>query len=272
MRVFDGFLINDELDLLELRLMELDPIVDVFVAIQMNRSFRGEPKPCHLQMQDARWDRWRDKLHVLSIVDQDFGPHPDAEWTQRRLLRHGFESAELGDLLMLSDVDEIPSRRALDSVKGEGIHGPVSLVQRLYYYCVDLRMCRPWVGPVIWPNGCIRGEVDLQDIRNRRNTFPQIANGGWHFSWMGDDEAVLRKLKALDVQADVNLFPGNITEVPSDDDLVLVNDRVSRGVDLFSRTDSGSMLMKVPIEPGIGHPHDIAAWLEQHPMYFRGGM
>jgi beta-1,4-mannosyl-glycoprotein beta-1,4-N-acetylglucosaminyltransferase len=267
--VLDGFLINDELDLLELRLMELDPIVDQFVAIQMDRNFRGEPKPCHLSINDERWEKWRHKMSVLSIVEQDFGPHPDAEWTQRRTLIHGFASAEPGDLLMLSDVDEIPSRKVIDRIKGEPPDSPVTLVTRLYYYGVDLRMCRPWAGTVVWPHGCVRGEPDLQDMRTNRHFFPQIPDSGWHFSWMGDSTAVLRKLGNLDVSADAKIFGGGIDDIPGRDDIALVNDRVGRGIDLFNRQDAASSLIQVPIEPGIGHPHEILEWLDKHPSYVR---
>jgi len=269
LRVFDGFLVNDELDLLELRLMELDPIVDTFVAIQMDRNFRGQPKDCHLDINESRWSRWAEKIKVMTVTGKDFGPHPDAEWTQRRLLSHGFESAEKGDLLMLSDVDEIPSRRVIDTVKDDVPECPITLVQRLYYYSVDLRMCRPWAGTVVWPHGCVRGDVDLQHMRSQRHFFPQIQDAGWHFSWMGDSEAVQRKLRNLDVPSDAKIFGGGIDNIPHDDDSKAISDRVARGVDLFLRQDAASTLIEVAIEPGQGHPHEISEWLKSHPEYVR---
>ena len=44
-KVYDLFPFNSELDLLEMRLYELDDVVDKFVIIEETHSHRGSPKP-----------------------------------------------------------------------------------------------------------------------------------------------------------------------------------------------------------------------------------
>ena len=47
--IIDAFIFNDELDLLELRLGQLDSVVDHFVFVEADRNFMGTPKPLYYQ-------------------------------------------------------------------------------------------------------------------------------------------------------------------------------------------------------------------------------
>ena len=44
MKVYDCFTFFNELDLLEIRLNELDNVVDYFVLVESKRSFQNKPK------------------------------------------------------------------------------------------------------------------------------------------------------------------------------------------------------------------------------------
>jgi hypothetical protein len=48
-RLFDAFLFNDELDMLELHLNEMAPVVDVFILIEAAYTFQGHPKEMHFE-------------------------------------------------------------------------------------------------------------------------------------------------------------------------------------------------------------------------------
>ena len=60
--VYDCTQIYNELDLLEIRLNILDPYVDKFVIGQSRQTFSGKEKPLYFNLQDARWDKWREKI------------------------------------------------------------------------------------------------------------------------------------------------------------------------------------------------------------------
>jgi beta-1,4-mannosyl-glycoprotein beta-1,4-N-acetylglucosaminyltransferase len=64
--VIDGFIINDELDLLELRLEVLWDSVDRFVAVEQRYTFMQQPKPLHLTDNIERFEKYREKLRVIS--------------------------------------------------------------------------------------------------------------------------------------------------------------------------------------------------------------
>ena len=108
-RVFDCFTFFNELDLLEVRLNELAPVVDVFVIAEATRTFTGKEKPLYFKENSARFAPFLDRM--VHVVVDDF-PDTSSSWTreihQRDCVRRGLASAGPEDILLLSDVDEIP--------------------------------------------------------------------------------------------------------------------------------------------------------------------
>ena len=82
-KVYDLFLINNELDFLEIRLNELDKEVDYFVILKSSTTFQMDPKPLHLRDNISRFDDFQHKIihHVLDdsgakkIPKGDTGEH-----------------------------------------------------------------------------------------------------------------------------------------------------------------------------------------------------
>jgi beta-1,4-mannosyl-glycoprotein beta-1,4-N-acetylglucosaminyltransferase len=57
----DAFLLNTELDLLELRLNILDPVMDKFVIVESTVEFSGKPKPLYFADYKERFAPWKDR-------------------------------------------------------------------------------------------------------------------------------------------------------------------------------------------------------------------
>jgi beta-1,4-mannosyl-glycoprotein beta-1,4-N-acetylglucosaminyltransferase len=105
----------NELEILELRLETLDPVVDKFVICEATTTHSGKPKPLLLQENGHRFARWAHKIkHVVVELGQttDWG----REKEQRVCLWHGF-SGHPSDLIILSDVDEIPNPEAVGAAE-----------------------------------------------------------------------------------------------------------------------------------------------------------
>jgi beta-1,4-mannosyl-glycoprotein beta-1,4-N-acetylglucosaminyltransferase len=115
MRVFDCFMFFNELDLLELRLRELDDLVDRFVLVEGDETFTGKPKPLIFDQNKERFERFISKIAHVKFTD--FPVDPVSPWTRETLSRQammlGLFEAEPNDLVMISDVDEIPKPAAL---------------------------------------------------------------------------------------------------------------------------------------------------------------
>ncbi|KAF9942137.1 hypothetical protein BGZ67_002772 [Mortierella alpina] len=175
-RVFDVILLNDELDLLEIRLNELHTVVDVFFIMEAEYTFSGKPKPLYFRDQESRFRPFRDK--IVHVIIPHLSPEDEAQyvqdggWAKEKFARNrGFKIATDrrkpcdGDWVVLSDLDEIPRRSFLETVKApdpgtdigrrllEGFpesDGDVfKLGCRFYYYSYEYRHRGDWYGPVL---------------------------------------------------------------------------------------------------------------------------
>jgi len=115
MRVFDCFTFFNELDVLELRLRELNDLVDRFVLVEGDQTFTGKPKPLIFDQNKDRFERFLPKIAHVKFVD--FPVEPVSPWTRETLSRQaimlGLFEAEPNDLVLISDVDEIPKPATL---------------------------------------------------------------------------------------------------------------------------------------------------------------
>ena len=66
MAIWDCFTFFNELDILELRLRELAPVVDRFVIAEATKTFANEAKPVHFAENRARFAEFLPKIvHVV---------------------------------------------------------------------------------------------------------------------------------------------------------------------------------------------------------------
>ncbi|BDA47606.1 probable beta-1,4-mannosyl-glycoprotein 4-beta-N-acetylglucosaminyltransferase [Coccomyxa sp. Obi] len=184
-RIFDSFMFNTELDMLEVRLTELYDVVDFFVIGESRRTMQDRPKPLYYAENAARFERFADKiLHVpldtdaedkvanrlwLQKVKKQNGTHIDLkmkrygpldepfyrEWWQReQLFERGLGEARRGDLFVLGDVDEIPrpaALRALRRCRFEAAHNCAAMESDMFYYSYSLYSGVWKAGPKVVP-------------------------------------------------------------------------------------------------------------------------
>jgi hypothetical protein len=195
MKVIDYFPFFDELDMLEARLTELDGVVDRFVAVEATTTHRGEPKPAYLELHASRFARFSDRL-VRLVVEP---PDTDDPWVRERYQRDQAASAladaEPDDLVLSCDVDEIVRRDSLAAIAEATRGGPVCL--GMAYHCFSLRLLDPtrtWLHPKAFRAKDL--PASLSELRLRPG-LPVVPDAGWHLSWFGDDERLVRKVKSF---------------------------------------------------------------------------
>jgi beta-1,4-mannosyl-glycoprotein beta-1,4-N-acetylglucosaminyltransferase len=194
MRIFDTFLFNDELDVLRMRLEELAGKVDRHVLVEARYDHQGNPKPLYYGENRDLFAPWSDRItHVIADVPtraEDGNPWA-REYAQRMAVWRGLDGdVEPADLVLVCDVDEIPSDTAL-SLKPDG---PVAMGMRLAMFAVD------WVHPYE-TRIAIAGRakdlvtVPLFSLRDNgpRGQLPLVDGCGWHFTWLGGPAAIERK-------------------------------------------------------------------------------
>ena len=168
-RLFDCFTFFDEFDLLEIRLREIGSLVDRFVLVEASSTFQGERKPLYFQQQRARFKAWEDKIDHVVVDFPEAIPHAsakkkstwgaarslawDREFYQRNQIARGLATAAPDDVVMVSDVDEIPRRSVLSDVMEKGLYRGNLVILLMPYYRFFLN-CR--VNP---PRASAQGEA-----------------------------------------------------------------------------------------------------------------
>ena len=75
MRIFDCFIFNHEIELLEMRMNILNDYVDKFVITEGDITFSGKPKESHFSKNRERFSKWEDKIIHNQITLPDLpGP------------------------------------------------------------------------------------------------------------------------------------------------------------------------------------------------------
>lgn len=117
MKVFDLTLFYNENNMLEYRFDIYYDVVDHFIVVESRYDHSGKEKP--LYYDEARFERYADKIHyvVLDELPVKYGTYEKKEWSEawRNEITHRNYAAqvlttlspELGDILLISDIDEI---------------------------------------------------------------------------------------------------------------------------------------------------------------------
>jgi len=194
--IIDGFIFYNELDLLEIRLYELEPVVDKFVLVEGTHTHQGSEKPLYFDEHKS----WFSRYNIEHIVVPTL--HPKKPTAQQVWENESFQRNQIAlgmtdfpdDVGMVSDVDEIPSRGLIASLNR--IKLPIKVKQRMSYYFMN--MVSPtmvWHGTTIAPSSEVR-RITPQKLRDCIFS-PDMPStpGGWHFSYLGTPEFIVDKLK-----------------------------------------------------------------------------
>jgi hypothetical protein len=231
--IVDGFTFYNELDMLELRLNELKDTVDLFVLVEMTKTFTGHDKPLTFAAARERFRKWPIRHVVVTDV-----PVADA-WTregwQRNAIVRGMEGVPDEAVVLISDVDEIPYHGAIPTELTD--KSLAVFEQQFFYYTFNNRVKGKWKGTRAATASSVRAWTP-QVIRNRGNTF--VPNGGWHFSYMGGPDKISEKLQGFSHQE------YNTPEFNNKEHILSV---MHNGTDLFKR----DQLMKMEVVPGDSH-------------------
>jgi len=196
--IIDSFIFNDELEMLSFRLKYLWDVVDKFVIVEADNTFSGKEKSFNFSNGDFKWAM--DKIVYFPIrIDTDANPWV-VEHRQRRAIIdacHGFSDI---DILMLSDIDEIPSTQAVEFRRDNALLYPLTCDQLVIPYKLDF--CREdigWRGTIMCDLGYAR-EMGTQTLRNMRQQFSPFPQGGWHLTYFGGLEQIVSKVKSYSHQ------------------------------------------------------------------------
>lgn len=243
-KIYDLFMINTELDWLEIRLNELKDEVDYFVILESASTFTNLSKPLHLH---EHWEQFSAFHHkIIYRVLNDTGLSSNVAWDHEDLQRNamfdqvfpalsGEQEPSLGDVILVSDIDEIPRPATLQVLRNCKYPRRLTIRSRFYYYSFQwLHRGKEWAHPqatiyegekTIRPANLRNG--DGGNIIQTQLDKADLWNAAWHCSsCFATLEEIVTKMSSF---SHVELNQPQFRE-PAE-----IVRRVRNGLDLFDR-------------------------------------
>jgi len=227
MKIFDCFMYFDEEIILDLRLNFLDKYVDHFVIVESNYTHKGEKR--ELKFNPKKFEKFKSKIiykvydenneGIEEILNNDSEKIKSYKYImnalrrengQRNHIQVGLDNADVDDIILISDVDEIPNLNLIDFTK---INEKIFMFrQDMFYYKFDLKLPNMvWTGT----KGCRKKNLLspqwLRNVKDRKyskfrfdilfsdkkyNSIKFIDKGGWHFTNLKTASEIEHKLKS----------------------------------------------------------------------------
>jgi beta-1,4-mannosyl-glycoprotein beta-1,4-N-acetylglucosaminyltransferase len=264
-KIFDCFPFFNELEILELRFMELYDTVDYFVIVEANKSHNGTPKEFVFEKYKNDYKKWLDKVIYVKVEDMpEYNPDDvfRLEYHQRNAIWRGIRDvARVGDKILVSDCDEIPNVDQLKANLNNDFRQTFKMT--LFYYYVNNACLGSWCGTTMDLFENITPRIQSMRwfaIKNRyRKRVPWvIRNGGWHYAYMtgGDVSKIRQKISLF---AEKNL----IDIAGSEDDVAY---KISHSQDLYGRDVKGRHKQQ-PVDITNNKAKSLDKWLEKYPNF-----
>ena len=225
MNIYDCFMYFDEDLLLDLRLHSLDKFVKKFVITEATYTHNGTAKKLNFDIN--KFKKFKDKIiylvvekqpeNILDLLDGETKEQRGEklilngmarDYFQRENISRGIKQASSDDLILISDLDEIPDLNKIDLAK---VHNKIFIFeQKMFYYKLNLfYKDYTWLGTkavkkkkFISPQWLrnIKGKnypkwrVDILFSKKKYSNLCFIKNGGWHFTCLRTAEELEKKL------------------------------------------------------------------------------
>jgi beta-1,4-mannosyl-glycoprotein beta-1,4-N-acetylglucosaminyltransferase len=215
--IVDCVVFGEELDVLEVRLRLLGEVVDHFVIVEASQTFSGLPKPTYFKDNRARFAPWADKIVAVDL--ERLPPPVPTRWlpvtVQQNAILQGLDRIDLAadDVVMFSDVDEIPYRASIEEAAARIRAGEDSVSFELQ----TSRIFGNWVDPShqIFVTKAYRRDFLTSPHHQRMFVAASsvIGDAGRHISTLLTPKEVTRKLGRVAHFERDNVRDGSLTHL-----------------------------------------------------------
>ena len=269
--IYDCVPFFNELDILKLRMQIMAPYVDFFVIEEASVTFSGEPKRMIFAENRQLFAEFEEKIRYVAVENsplEGVTTHERDKFQKNQLIR-GLSDCRPEDIIIFSDVDEIPNPKTLVRLIEAFEPGKVyHLAQRMFYCFLNMEEVsgnllsitgefpgverRQWLGTKICSFAELpeEGIVYLREVPPEDQRSVRVADGGWHCRYLGGDgERDVAKRIGVKVQAAAH------SEYNTKRYLNEAVDRLLCGEDIFDRD---AKFVRVPIDDSF------PAYLREH--------
>jgi beta-1,4-mannosyl-glycoprotein beta-1,4-N-acetylglucosaminyltransferase len=243
MKIYDCFLYWDEDLLLDLRLNILDNHIDYFVIVEGNKTWQNNSKKFRFDIN--KFKKFKNKIIYIKVEDMPGGENPwERENFQRNCIERGLVESKDDDLIIISDLDEIPNPKKLSEFTKKQKFAVFR--QNHYYYKLNLRaQINPfWDGSRICIKKYLKSPQWLRDLKFKKRPFWRldklkqnniIYDGGWHFCNLKSPKDLVYKYKNLCETNDKFAFNQKISQELLDEKII--DNKISSGSDILNRNE-----------------------------------
>ena len=244
MKIYDCFMYFDEEIVLETRLNYLAPYVDFFVIVESCYTHKGDKRDLKFNIKNYKefkdkiiykiYDEIPNKIEQVLVDDNEDTKYRKytmnalyRENAQRNYINNGIKDAKENDLILISDVDEIPN---LSNINFSEINEKIILFkQDMFYYKFNLKLPETiWVGTKACKKKYFKSPQWLRNIKDRKYApyridaffsdykyinVKLINNGGWHFTNIKSPEELEYKMKSYLHHREFDLNPLNLDDI-----------------------------------------------------------
>ena len=244
MKIFDCFMYFDEEILVDLRLNYLNNFVDQFVIVESQFTHSGKKR--NLLFNLNKFNEFKHKIEYLvidheppeieTINDNDDENTKSKKYIlnavkrenyQRNFLSKGLDNSKEEDIIIVSDVDEIPK---IENINFNKIKNKfIFFQQKMFYYKFNLCLNSfKWYGSKACKKKHLISPQWLRNIKDRSYPFWRldtffsknkkqniyfINDGGWHFSYLKSAEDIEKKLKSYLHHREYDIEPIGVQKI-----------------------------------------------------------
>ena len=249
MAIFDCFQYFNEDHIADLRFNILDEYVDFFVVVESTVNHQGQTRKLHFDKN--KYKKFLNKIVYIEVDDTPDSikkPHTGGESLveqhQRNSIMKGLNKSQDNDLIILSDVDEIPD---LNKLKVFDKNKYAVFSQKMFMYKLNLLNLNEnnWHGSKICLKKNLKSPQWLRNLKFKKYPFWRIDkqknlqiidNGGWHFAYLQDVKNISKKIKSF-AHGEFNK-----AEIVSEKNIEL---KINQGEDVLGR---GYKIKKIEID------------------------
>ena len=248
-KIIDCFLFYNELDMLEFRLTELNEHVDYFIILDSDFDFAGNKKDSMFESNKNRFDSWKEKIIRIDCPEltiELFNQINTEKYPQYKNLSTDIINKDIiifymmiklietlpqleldfEDIIMFSDIDEIPDFTTLDLIGDYLLFNSIILRQKRFFWTTkyidkDLSFgtsCHQYTK-------ISRNPLVLDHFyklkSNKKFSNNSFLDSGWHFSHFEDLGNLHKKLELINNREyslkDLKLKMNNLTPIKHPD-------------------------------------------------------
>lgn len=238
MRIFDTFCFFNELELLKIRCEILKELNPIHVLVESPTTHTGDPKRLHFKDNQHLFSDYNIIPLVATLPNDGDAWHN--ENAQRDAILAGLTSASGDDVIIVSDLDEIPRPETILKFDADKMLVAALKMDKFSYYLNCLECAQGWESAKVTTVKTFNDHFYGSAQRLRVGGFKTIIlDAGWHWSWLGGIDKIYEKFFAY-------AHTESVTGENLDPDVL--REKLETGESLWSQGNKNDLWKFIPID------------------------